>query len=110
MNDDANYREFEEALTDVLAENEYILKRRTRLATARRPRSGCRLGPPFASGTTANRTFSALLRWCTDLHQWSPLFDARLTQREGGFCSNSRSCSICAFKPSGISGSAFSSD
>jgi hypothetical protein len=27
MNDDAKYREFEEALTDVLAENEYILAR-----------------------------------------------------------------------------------
>ncbi len=35
MNDDAKYREFEKALTDVLAEKEYILKRRTRLATAR---------------------------------------------------------------------------
>ena len=35
MNDDAKYREFEEALTDVLAEKEYILKRRSRLATAR---------------------------------------------------------------------------
>jgi hypothetical protein len=35
LNDDAKYREFEEALTDVLAEKEYILKRRSRLATAR---------------------------------------------------------------------------
>jgi hypothetical protein len=35
MNDDAKYREFEEALRDVLAEKEYILKRRSRLATAR---------------------------------------------------------------------------
>jgi hypothetical protein len=35
MNDDAKYREFEEALKDVLAEKVYILKRRARLATAR---------------------------------------------------------------------------
>jgi hypothetical protein len=35
MNDDAKYREFEEALTDVLSEKEHILKRRARLATAR---------------------------------------------------------------------------
>jgi hypothetical protein len=34
MNDDAKYHEFEEALTDVLTEKEYILKRRSRLATA----------------------------------------------------------------------------
>jgi hypothetical protein len=35
MNDDAKYREFEEALTDVLTEKEYILRRRSRLATAK---------------------------------------------------------------------------
>jgi hypothetical protein len=35
MSDDVNYREFEEALTDVLAETEYSLKRRSRLAKAR---------------------------------------------------------------------------
>jgi hypothetical protein len=36
MNDDARlYREFEEALTEVLAEKQYSLDRRTRLAKAR---------------------------------------------------------------------------
>jgi hypothetical protein len=36
MNDNAGlYREFEEALTEVLAEKEYSLDRRTRLAKAR---------------------------------------------------------------------------
>jgi hypothetical protein len=34
MNDDAKYREFKEALTDVLTEKEHILKRRSQLATA----------------------------------------------------------------------------
>jgi hypothetical protein len=35
MNDDVKYREFEEALRDVLAETDYSLKRRTRLSKAR---------------------------------------------------------------------------
>jgi hypothetical protein len=33
--DDARYREFEQALGEVLAETEYSLKRRSRLASAR---------------------------------------------------------------------------
>jgi hypothetical protein len=36
MSDDTKYREFEDALTDVLAETHYSLDRRTRLAKARR--------------------------------------------------------------------------